>query len=231
MGSQGWAPVLIHSTGVWLADVANLAPSTLVGVDISDRLFPPPKAHQSFLVHSSLQLPVNWSSRFSLVHQRLMGLAFGADAWKTCIGEYIRALKPGGWVMLEEMDVVFSFGSDFEIPPVSARSISALRSLCATRNIDPDIFPKLADMLTAAGFVDVHVKHLKLPVVDGDNDGLLRTSLDAWRGMKAAVLTLGGLGLGKDEEEFDAYLAAKDAEWRNGNFCLPWIIWTARKPL
>jgi len=221
-------------TGIWLNDVAKEVSPTisLVGIDIEGRLFPPPLPNQTFKVQSSLELPADWSSRFAFCHQSLMGLAFSSDAWKTCAEQYFRVLKPGGIIQLQEYDVLWTMGHDIVMPPYSVRALNALRQLCGLKNIDPDMYPKIAGLLTAAGFVDVQISKMDIPLAKGGKaTDALRSSIDAWRGMKGAVIKLGGLGMAETDEQFDVFLEAMAEEWRQGDFSMPYIIWTARKGL
>ncbi|EJU06516.1 hypothetical protein DACRYDRAFT_13149 [Dacryopinax primogenitus] len=223
-----------EQASVWLNHIAKTVPSTvsLIGADIEDKLFPKPLSNQIFVIQSSLDLPKDWSSRFNLVHQRLMGLAFSSDAWKKCIEEQFRVLKPGGWVQIEEYDILWSLHKDHDIPPYSLASIEGLRTLCGLKNVDPEMYPKIEGLLETAGFVDVRLEKLGIPlVVDGQCTDAHHGSIEAWRGMKGAIVRLGGLGMGKTHEKFDQWLDLLGEEWRSTGQSLPYLIWTGRKPL
>jgi SAM-dependent methyltransferase len=95
--------------------------------------------------------------RFDLVHARLVlvHVAERADALSTMIS----ALRPGGWLLLEEADPGLQplvcpdeFGVDQEL---ANRMKMAFRSLMAERGVDLSLGRTLPRMLRSAGLVDV----------------------------------------------------------------------------
>ena len=99
--------------GGWLIEMASIYPgiSTLVGVDISDRIITyargQAKAAQvndriDFQVGDALRLPKLPANSFDLVHQRL-GMSFLRTwEWPKLLSEYQRVCKPGGIIHITE---------------------------------------------------------------------------------------------------------------------------------
>jgi len=217
-------------TGIWADLVANLCPPTITvtGIDIESRLFPPTLPNTAYRVASSLDLPAEWTSTFAHVHQRLMIGAFSLDKWKSCIENFFRVLKPGGYIRLEEYDIYFAFDGYREPSPLHGQFIVALRALAESRGIAYDTLTKMTGLLEEAGFRDVQFTRSML-VYGGDDPR--KSTMGAWRGMKAPFLQAGGLGLGATEAEFTTFMDSMDAELCGSVDQLPVVTWTAQKPL
>jgi SAM-dependent methyltransferase len=97
------------------------------------------------------------SEAFDLVHARLL-LAWLADPG-VALRRLVAALKPGGWLLSEEMDFV-SVAPDPAIDPDAAalfgRVVHAHNTVLAERNaFDPFFGRRLAGLLAAAGLAEV----------------------------------------------------------------------------
>jgi ubiquinone/menaquinone biosynthesis C-methylase UbiE len=117
-------------TGIWSVDFASTLPPTVHfdTSDISDANFltqgglhsVPSNVH--YATHSVLDLPTEWSNRFDVVHQRLMLGGITKAEWSKALKELYRVTKPGGNVVLVEID-----------PGASASTLA--KSAVATREI------------------------------------------------------------------------------------------------
>ncbi|KZT60178.1 S-adenosyl-L-methionine-dependent methyltransferase [Calocera cornea HHB12733] len=217
-------------TGIWANAVAKMVPSsvTVYGIDIESRLFPPVLPNTKFLACSTLDLPSEWTSKFVYVHQRLMVLAFTHDAWKKCISDFFRILKPGGWVRLEEYDGVRVFDGYREPSPLYRRFLQGLSVLGEKRGIASDNLLKITGLMKDAGFEDVQFTKSMVLLCGED---ALAAGMSAWRGLKARFLSVGGLGLGAAAEEFDTFMDEMEEELRGSLTELMFVTWTAQKPV
>jgi ubiquinone/menaquinone biosynthesis C-methylase UbiE len=99
-------------TGAWSIDVASQVSSevTIHACDISSANFPPddnpnkipPNVH--FSRHSVLSLPSEWSDSFDIVHQRLVVSGLTKEQWAIGLQELYRVTKPGGHLLLIEIN-------------------------------------------------------------------------------------------------------------------------------
>ncbi|KZP00120.1 S-adenosyl-L-methionine-dependent methyltransferase [Calocera viscosa TUFC12733] len=231
-------------TGAWLNAMAKMLPPTITvyGIDISSGLFPPPLANTSLLACSTLDLPAEWTSNFVYVHQRLMVLAFTHEAWKKCISDFYRILKPGGWIRLEEYDSARVFDGYREPGPFYGRYLGSLSALGESRGITSDNLLKITGLLEGAGFREVQFTK-SMTLLCGE-DAL---AAGAWRSLKAPFLQIGGqyfctasggqvlidvgLGLGATDEELDTFMDKMEEELRGTISELMFVTWTAQKPL
>ncbi|KZT60179.1 S-adenosyl-L-methionine-dependent methyltransferase [Calocera cornea HHB12733] len=217
-------------TGIWANAVAKMVPSsvTVYGIDIESRLFPPALPNTRFRICSTLDLPADWTCKFVYAHQRLMILAFTQDAWAKCISEFFRALKPGGWIRLEEYDCIRVFDGHREPSPLYGRFLKSLEALGEKRGIASDNLLKINGMLKHAGFEDV--QFTKSMVLQCGEEARA-AGMGAWRALKARFLSVGGLGLGATAEEYDRNMDEMEEELRGSITELMFVTWTAQKPV
>ncbi|KZP00122.1 S-adenosyl-L-methionine-dependent methyltransferase [Calocera viscosa TUFC12733] len=216
-------------SGVWLMDVAKILPSSisLTGVDIEKRLFPQPLLNTKFFVQSTLSLPSDWSSKFTLVHQRLMVAAFSREAWQQCLSEFYRVLKPGGWLRLEEIDFLGVLEAS-PVPPLTDRFWKGARVLCEARGVSSDCLLRIPALLGELGFSDLQAIETRIPY--GSDENARRVGIGAWKGMKTPFLKAGGFDVARTSEEYDMFIDQVEEEWRKENFTRTYITWIARKP-
>ena len=118
--------------------------------------------------------------------------------------ELHRVLAPKGWLQLCEPDL-----DNFKGGPVVDKCNALLAALCDSKGFLFEIASQLPEMLRDAGFVDVHVDCRNTPLgkwagkygEDGRDN-----VVSIWKGMKTALMTAGGLGFVRSEEEYDKLL-------------------------
>ncbi|EJU06521.1 S-adenosyl-L-methionine-dependent methyltransferase [Dacryopinax primogenitus] len=220
-------------SGTWAIDMANSVPEgvEITGIDIEKKLFPSPVPNARFLVQSSLDLPKEWSSTFSLIHQRLMVCAFTEDAWNTNIAGFYRCLKPGGQIQLLEIDILRVMSDHLPTPPLTTQWMKALHALCKARNIGPHAIVDVPDILKKVGFEDTQTR--KQPMYQNGEAGKAAryASLGSQRALKVPFLKAGGFGIAQTPAEFDTFMDQMEEEWATYEFAWLWIGWTAKKPV
>lgn len=237
--SSGWAELKRkrrwEKTGIWLSDLERrlaeegVAPGHLIGVDLSNRQFPSASQHRlvTLQVADILDLPYEWTGRFSLVHQRLLVAGLSAAQWKTCLGQLLRVLRPGtGHVELIETG---HFAHPYPADSPGDVLMRVLRQTFAKRGLVFDILARLGDWLAEAGFVDVAVTTVAIPmsrrreygVEAGENffRGLL--------GLQDAAVQSGAIASRQD------YIDLMDrvrAQWDADDTCNTFAAFSARRP-
>ncbi|KAN0084059.1 S-adenosyl-L-methionine-dependent methyltransferase [Tylopilus felleus] len=209
--------VLDIGTGsaTWLTDCRSLLPESVqfYGIDIESKLFPayastPPNTH--FSVGSATSLPSYWTSKFSLVNQRLLILALTTSEWQKVISEIYRVLEPGGYAQFIEIDSKWYSG------PKTAAHVAFLSTFLDAKGLDLHCCEHISRWMTAVGFVGVRSKEVTVkigtwagPIGEEARDA----SIGALRGMKGPVMKAGGMGYVTSPEEFDAKVDAVAEEW------------------
>ena len=204
-----------HLAATWLTDCRSLLPESVqfYGIDIESKLFPayastPPNTH--FSVGSATSLPSYWTSKFSLVNQRLLILALTTSEWQKVISEIYRVLEPGGYAQFIEIDSKWYSG------PKTAAHVAFLSTFLDAKGLDLHCCEHISRWMTAVGFVGVRSKEVTVkigtwagPIGEEARDA----SIGALRGMKGPVMKAGGMGYVTSPEEFDAKVDAVAEEW------------------
>lgn len=199
----------------WLTDCRSLLPESVqfYGIDIEPKLFPPyaitpPNTH--FSVGSATTLPSYWTSKFSLVNQRLLILALTKAEWEKVICEIYRVLKPGGYAQFVEID------SDWYSGPKTALHVAFLRTFLEAKGLDLQCCEHIPEWMTGAGFVDVRTEEISVKIgkwAGQIGEEARDASIGALRGMKGPVMKAGTMGYVTSAEEFDAKMDAVAEEW------------------
>ncbi|KIJ59954.1 hypothetical protein HYDPIDRAFT_99653 [Hydnomerulius pinastri MD-312] len=211
------AEVLDLGTGsaTWLVDCRSLLPESvqLYGMDIESKLFPaysvtPANTHYS--IGSVTNLPSYWSSKFTLVNQRLLILALSKDEWRKDISEIYRVLKDGGYAQFTEID------SNWISGPKTVEYVKFLNDFLEAKNLDLQCCDHIPELMANAGFVDIHTEEVIVKI--GKWAGQLgeearNASIGALRGMKGPVMKAGGMGFARTPEEFDQKMDEVADEW------------------
>jgi len=205
-----WAPLQIPTrildigcgTGRWMLEMATTFPrASIVGLDLvapasvdTNIAFPLTCSFKQMNVMKGLPF-VNQS--FDYVHQRLLVLALSADSWNFVAQECERVTRWGGWTELVEMDFLFQNRG-----PEITRVLHWLDQACKQRGIDAMVSHRLGHILQTAGFNNITVQTVPIPV--GNWGGRLGNMAitDVYYAiitMKPLILTSTGI----TSEEFD----------------------------
>jgi SAM-dependent methyltransferase len=183
-----------------LALAERVAPvGTVVAVDIDTRFLDPLAAPQLQPVALDVTEQPLPQGDFDLVHARLLLEHFPARG--DVLGNMIAATKPGGWVLVEDLDWATAMVID---PPsdVHRRVACAIRSLLTRHGYDPHYGRSLPRRLRTAGLTHVGTRAESIQV---DADRLL--GVPQWELLAdqfAPVLLSSGL---VDEDDLGAFHA------------------------
>ncbi|XP_006458604.1 hypothetical protein AGABI2DRAFT_200355 [Agaricus bisporus var. bisporus H97] len=228
-----WVLETATGTGIWLQDLAKVTSTKpqYIGVDIESNLFPQastlPK-NISFETQSVLDLPKEWTNKFTLVHQRLIISGLRRHEWEQDIKELYRVVKPGGWVQLFELRIWTS-------GPALAKHWDLLCKFADDVGLMfRDIATKLPDFLKQSGFVDIHEDTCDTPLgawANRDGDDGKKNLMGLLQGLKTPILRGGGYGVVGSEAEYDELLEEieKEVDMTPGSTAL-WTMFWARKP-
>jgi SAM-dependent methyltransferase len=221
------------SKGIWLSDLAKETSTKpqYLGTDIESNFFPnastlPP--NMRFETQSILDLPKEWTNKFTLIHQRLLIAGLRRHEWEQALREMHRVLKPGGWVQVFELEKWTS-------GPALAKHLDLIYRFSDDIGIMyRDITKQLPNFLKRSGFVDIHQDTRSTPLgiwanqygVDGKEN-----VLGVLRGLKTPILRGGGYGVVQSEDEYDELLEeiSKEIDMTPGSTAL-WTMFWARKP-
>ncbi|ORZ12241.1 S-adenosyl-L-methionine-dependent methyltransferase [Absidia repens] len=150
------------STGTWTMELATAYPNShFIGLD-QLALFPrdikPKNCHFATCDLTCLPLPIPDAS-VDYIFQRDMNWALMASQWPLLIKEYLRILKPGGWIELMEMDIE-SQSSQRQERLFNDKLIYGL----SMRQQDPYVARQLPSILAINGFRRVSSQFQSLPL-------------------------------------------------------------------
>ncbi|KAF9059006.1 S-adenosyl-L-methionine-dependent methyltransferase [Rhodocollybia butyracea] len=218
-------------TGIWLLDVSRKVHSnvSLTGIDISQRHFPTQYPQNvTFAVHTVTNLPESWSSRFSLVNQRLIFGALTHEQWGMALSELYRILKPGGWIQLLESSPETSISSGS-----MKRYADAFAAAFVNSGLVSNLTETLDQRLEHTGFVNVQKRTTALPRLDSQDvdfefKGQKRLIMASIPTLKPAFLAT---GMFESEDEIDALHKGIDEEWNApSQFRWHYTVAYAQKP-
>ncbi|QRV96550.1 methyltransferase domain protein [Ceratobasidium sp. AG-Ba] len=219
-------------SGAWITALVKEIPGISVqGIDIEDNLFPKNLPKNVKLDRMSvLDIPLSWTNRFDLVHQRGFVLGLRREEWPVALAQLYRVTKPGGHIQL--LDGNLSRARN--VGPANRIQNGMLAELCRRRGLVLNVTDQLADMVRAAGFVNV--KEDARNIVMSSRNGQI--GLDAWtnqylafKGLKTPMLNAGGLGYVQSEVEFDQMIEDMGREWEEKGGECGYVVVCARKPL
>ncbi|KAF9455050.1 S-adenosyl-L-methionine-dependent methyltransferase [Macrolepiota fuliginosa MF-IS2] len=234
LSDEDWVLETGSGTGIWLQDLANsVMPSKpkLIGTDIESRLFPDPSTlpqNIEYRVQSVLSLPLEWTDRFTVVHQRLLVAGLRAHEWPRAFDELYRVTRPGGWVQICEVDTWMS-------GPALGRFTDLLFALSDDRGtLWRDISQRIPTLLNQSSFVNVH--RLSRATVCGDWAGQhgidgKENMLAVVRSLKIPILQGGGYGMVTSEAEYDELVEQINREYDTiPGSQIVWTMFVAQKP-
>jgi ubiquinone/menaquinone biosynthesis C-methylase UbiE len=203
-------------SGRWALDMAlAFQHANVVGLD----LVPPPAdattgdashdirpPNYAFVPGNVLEALPFGNATFDYVHQRLLFAAIPRPRWPQVVGELARVTRPHGWVELVEGSV----GAGAASPAERTFTQWALK-VTSMRQIDLQVGPHLPTFLRDAGFANVDVREVQIPI--GKHGGrlgrMMQTDvLAVIQGLRGPILATGVT----DAATFDATISQWLAE-------------------
>ncbi|MBA2724665.1 MAG: methyltransferase domain-containing protein [Actinobacteria bacterium] len=116
------------------------------------------------------------STAFDLVHSRF--LLEHLPRYREALGKMVTALKPGGWLVVEDVDFASAiFGDPEQRPGVPAESIavgveltSRMMLMASARGIQPELGRRLPELFVEAGLTDVKAEGYTSWIWGGSED-------------------------------------------------------------
>jgi Methyltransferase domain len=177
-----------------------------------------------------LELPWTFEQPLDLVHSRVCsGLAI--KDWPKYLSESYRCLRPGGWVEAQEFSMRLASDDD-SFPPNSAilgwHEIASRGMLLGGSDMTISS-QQIKSYMQDAGFVNVQVIDMKLPISGWSNDPKLK---EAGMIMKESMLSdIHGLSskifiefLEWTVEELDTFLEQVHEEWQRDDIHAYWPV-------
>ncbi|KAI9257621.1 S-adenosyl-L-methionine-dependent methyltransferase [Sporodiniella umbellata] len=236
--------------GTWTMEMATAFPkSTFVGID-QCAFFPkdikPKNCHFRTcgqLVQHHLRLPFPDNS-IDYIYQRDMNWGLMGQTWQALLKEYLRVLKPGGWIEVLEQDLEAQSSPENECN----MNDELIKGLCL-RMQDPYAVHRLPTMLTVNKFENIEAISRSCPLGWDQPDPLepnekketvrgeppkccefsramsgqylfLLKSLRPWL---STVMSL-------DHKEYDDFIAGLPAQWSHAKTFINWHCFIAQKP-
>jgi ubiquinone/menaquinone biosynthesis C-methylase UbiE len=165
---------------------------------------------------------------FDLVHARLVLSHLPALARREALGRMVAALRPGGWLVVEDFDLRFADPTwpteDRAFAALYAKMQDALIRLLESRGAGPDWAHQLPAALHALGLQDIGAEgHFALAPGRSASARLYRANIEQVRGeaVRAGLMT---------DEEVDELLAGLDDESRFASTRVMISAWGHRLP-
>ncbi|KAF4501636.1 hypothetical protein FAGAP_2145 [Fusarium agapanthi] len=125
--------------GLWMRDVQSSIPRPALSYIKQDIKDPPPES---------------WHESFDLINMRMILIAAGSSsAQRAAIYDYIKLLKPGGWIQIGDCDRICPTPETEN--PRYHDMFACIRTVCQASGLDPLEAPKMKSWLVEAGLEDV----------------------------------------------------------------------------
>ena len=223
-------------TGIWTIEFADKYPSAMVtGTDLSpvQPSYVPPNCR--FYVENAEET-WNFDQKFDYVHSRM--LFNSIKDWKRYMSQAFDALKPGGYIELQDMNFPARCDDNTAPPESPLMRWSALMTEAAKNlGIDITISNQFPNLLQEVGFIDIQVETYPWPVNRWPKDKAMKklgaiVNENFCRGVHGFTMAFFSKGLQWKPEDIatfvrEAIVQAKDLNCHM--YSLISFVW-ARKP-
>jgi SAM-dependent methyltransferase len=218
-------------TGRWAVEMATEFPGAeIVGLDLvrPENLAPMLASLGPFAANVSfVESDLRWSlpfpdASFDFAHMRLMYDDLSPDHYLAALRELVRVTRPGGWVECAEPgEAVYHAGPAYQL-------LSAwVASLCRRRGVDPDLGPKVKELLRLAGVARVTERvAVTFPdlTVTRERRFWQAQAIGAFETIFREPTVEAGIA---SAEEYDRAVAAARAEFESGRYANSDVIYVA----
>ncbi|KAI9321236.1 S-adenosyl-L-methionine-dependent methyltransferase [Dichotomocladium elegans] len=214
--------------GAWTLEMANKYPnSKFYGTDISPRFPNQFPSNCEFLAHNIVDTPPFGENYFDYAFQRLVILGIKKVDWPKVIENIKFTLKPGGWIELTE----FSYFTSQNVGPNIQLVVDLSRKIMTAAGLDLEIQSNLSRLLSEAGFTNIQVRTVDVPINHGGKMGNL-----FWQDSKEAFTSAKHMftKFHPDFEKpgvFDKFIEDIGEESKVKKWTMPWTRAIAQKPL
>ncbi|KAI0006697.1 S-adenosyl-L-methionine-dependent methyltransferase [Xylariaceae sp. FL0662B] len=225
-------------TGIWAIDMGDEYPDAeILGIDLSPIQPVWVPRNVQFLVDNVEEEWLLPPGSLDYIHARQMSTTI--RDWPKLLAESYKALKPGGWVELQDLNPAVNCddGTMLEGDVCALYGETFTRAL-GNLGIDLDAIYSYAEWLGKAGFVNIEVKMLKTPLWDWPKEphqakiGLFTQSV-IYNGLHGFSIKPFTRGLGWTVEEVEVFLVdvRKALLHSTAHIWLPFIVVYGQKPL
>ncbi|KAI9257940.1 S-adenosyl-L-methionine-dependent methyltransferase [Phascolomyces articulosus] len=223
--------------GTWCMEMATEFPrSTFIGIDRASNYPRDIKPKNCLFRTCNLQqLPLPFpDNSVDFIFQRDLNWDLQAHQWSPLVREYLRILKPGGWIELVEPDLETQSSTSQECS-MNDKLIYGI----SMRHQDPYVSRHLSSILAANGFrrVESHFQSLPLGWTSNDDESPNTSSKLANACASHHMFTLKSLRpwlssvMGNMSiERYNNYIADLPDEWKRGQTYINWHRAIAQKP-
>ncbi|UQC76428.1 methyltransferase domain-containing protein [Colletotrichum lupini] len=151
-------------TGIWAIDMGDEYPEAEVtGIDLSPIQPPYVPANVAFIVDDAEAEWLHPENSLDYVHVRNMGAAI--KDWEKLLAQAFRALKPGGWIELQEMKWNFNCDDDTMSPDYAlTKMMKLVWEGLGKFGIEADVADVNPKRIDDAGFINLVQDVQKVPV-------------------------------------------------------------------
>ncbi|KAI8139215.1 S-adenosyl-L-methionine-dependent methyltransferase [Fennellomyces sp. T-0311] len=231
--------------GAWTMEMAFMYPkATFIGID-QDKFYPqdikPKNCHfRQYNIEDGLPFPDN---SIDYIYQRDMNWGLSTDLWKASMREYMRVLKPGGWIELVEPDLE----TQSSLPNECSMNDKILEGMIL-RQQNPYMARHLSTLLASNGFRRIQSQFQSLPLgwdpVDESEEQtnekatekpkkcseLARLAASQHLFLLQSLRPWLSLVMNLSTEKFNSHIMGLPESWRLGQTYINWHCATAQKP-
>ena len=188
----------------------------VLAIDLDPRFLFPSTGPNLEVRQADLMVDALDAGAFDLVHTRHLLAHIGARGRPEAVARLVAAVRPGGWLVVEDIDAttVLVSAPDPGVQHAADAVVAGMCRLIEARGGDPHIGRRLPVLLEAAGLVDIDVDAITPFVRAGDEHvPAMLATITALRQMLADI--------GVPADDLDAMAdAAADPRFRGFNFAL-----------
>ncbi|KAK3314866.1 methyltransferase type 12 [Apodospora peruviana] len=226
-------------TGIWAIDMGDEYPSAeITGIDLSpiQPSWVPPNVR--FVVDDAEAPWIAPPDSLDYVHLRNM--AFVIKDWTKLFQQAFVALKPGGWIELQDLKFNYSCDDGTMHPEDYGplRMADLIHGALEKFGVDTTSAEKNPERAAAAGFVDPRHFVIKLPVGPWARDKTMKTvglynRSGIYDGLQGITMGPFTRGLGWSQEEVEVFLTTVRKDLMNARIhsYITWHSLCAQKPL